>query len=171
MRLTKLLLGCMVSTCMSLMTGSPADARPTVPPSVHKPATPPPTTPSMQHGSRKPTTPPPVKGPTAPLNPIAAKIASKPQLNAKVTALLPSGMLLNDASNGFKNQGQFLAALHVSRNLGIPFSSLKQDMTGRKLSLGQSIQDLKKSADAEHETERAEREANDDLEKTSGRKP
>src|SRR6185436_10792187 len=34
------------------------------------------------------------------------------------------------ASLGFKNQGQFIAALHVSRNLGIPFADLKTAMTG-----------------------------------------
>jgi len=39
-------------------------------------------------------------------------------------------MTLNEASKGFKNQGQFIAALHVSQNLGIPFADLKTAMTG-----------------------------------------
>ncbi len=39
-------------------------------------------------------------------------------------------MSLNQASKGFKNQGQFIAALHVSQNLGIPFADLKTAMTG-----------------------------------------
>ncbi len=39
-------------------------------------------------------------------------------------------MTLNQASKGFKNQGQFIAALHVSQNLGIPFADLKTAMTG-----------------------------------------
>ena len=47
-----------------------------------------------------------------------------------MTALLPTGMTLDQASLGFKNQGQFLAALHVSRNTGIPFADLKTAMTG-----------------------------------------
>lgn len=65
-----------------------------------------------------------------PLNPIAAKIASKPNLSSKLTAMLPIDpltgrtMTLNTASLGFKNQGQFVAALHVSQNLGIPFTEL-----------------------------------------------
>ena len=67
---------------------------------------------------------------TARLNPIAQKIASKPNLNSKVRSLLPQGMSLNQASKGFKNQGQFIAALHVSQNLGIPFADLKTAMTG-----------------------------------------
>src|SRR5450759_2431981 len=39
------------------------------------------------------------------LNPIAAKISAKPQLNTKVTAMLPKNMTLDRASEGFKNQG------------------------------------------------------------------
>jgi uncharacterized membrane protein YdfJ with MMPL/SSD domain len=101
------------------------------------------------------------------LNPIAAKISSHPQLASKVNALLPAGTTLNQASAGFKNQGQLIAALHVSRNLGIPFSKLKTDMTGDKhLSLGQSIQDLKPSASATTEAHRAETEADDDVKTT-----
>jgi hypothetical protein len=100
---------------------------------------------------------------TVKLNPIAAKIASKPQLETKITAMLPPGMSLNDASKGFRNQGQFISALHVSQNLGISFTDLKQDMTGKNLSLGQSIQDLKKTAHATDEAEHAERQAADDL--------
>jgi hypothetical protein len=105
---------------------------------------------------------------TTPMNPIAQKISSHPQLTSKVTSLLPSGMTLNQASAGFKNQGQFIAALHVSHNLGIPFAKLKTDMTGaRHFSLGQSIQDLKPSAKATTAAHRAETEANDDVKRTS----
>jgi hypothetical protein len=39
-------------------------------------------------------------------------------------------MTLNAASEGFRNQGQFLAALHVSKNLNIPFKDLKAAMLG-----------------------------------------
>jgi hypothetical protein len=39
-------------------------------------------------------------------------------------------MTLNQASEGFKNQGQFIAALHVSQNLNIPFKDLKAAMLG-----------------------------------------
>ena len=168
MRLPKLFVGFVAAACL---TAAPAFA--------HRPPTPPPTgkptTPSTQ-GSGKPTTTPSTSGATTgttppPLNPIAAKIVAKPQLNAKVTNMLqPTGMSLNDATTGFKNQGQFMAALHVSRNLRIPFKSLQDDMTTKKLSLGQSIQNLKKTADADKEAEHAEHQANDDLQETSGSK-
>ena len=45
------------------------------------------------------------------------------------------------ASAGFKNLGQFVAAVNVSNNLGIPFSQLKTKMVDDGMSLGQSIQD------------------------------
>ncbi len=117
-----------------------------------------------------------------PLNPIAAKIASKPNLNAKISAMLPTvngkTMTLNDASMGFKNQGQFIAALHVAQNLHISFTDLKNQMvtktgTGATAemkqtgSLGQAIQAVKKTADATTEVDKAETQANADLTTTT----
>jgi len=110
----------------------------------------------------KPATAPPSTHNPAP-NPIATKIAAKPQLNAKVASMLPQGMTLQQASMGFKNQGQFIAALHVSRNLGIPFTALKADMVDKHLSLGQSIQDLRPTAHATDEARKAQHAADHDL--------
>jgi hypothetical protein len=85
-------------------------------------------------------------------------------------------MTLDQASLGFKNQGQFIAALHVSQNLGIPFTLLKSNMvtvtpgtlgqpatatqTG---SLGQAIQLSKASVNVTTEVARAEQQAATDL--------
>jgi hypothetical protein len=115
----------------------------------------------VQQAPKAVTAPPSTHTPAP--NPIATKIASKPQLNAKVTSMLPKGMTLQQASMGFKNQGQFIAALHVSRNLGIPFSSLKADMVDKHLSLGQSIQDLRPTAQATDEARKAQHAADHDL--------
>jgi hypothetical protein len=85
---------------------------------------------------------------------------SQPVKNAKLEArlrtLLPADMTVADARNGFKNWGQFVAAAHVSNNLGIPFADLKARMTGltpgptpgttiqgTPMSLGQAIQSWK----------------------------
>ncbi len=89
-------------------------------------------------------------------------------------------MTLNKASWGFKNQGQFIAALHVSQNLGVPFSELKSHMvtvtpgtngapaTARQTgSLGQAIQAVKSNANAPTETDRAETQATVDLRVTA----
>jgi glucose/arabinose dehydrogenase len=100
---------------------------------------------------------------TTTTSPIAVKIASHPQLAAKVTALLPKGMTLDEASTGFKNQGQFIAALHVSKNLNIPFADLKSEMTGKDHdSLGQAIHQLRPTTDATSAAKHAESEAAED---------
>ena len=104
---------------------------------------------------------------TTTISPIAVKIASHPKLASRVKALLPDGMKLNDAAAGFTNQGQFIAALHVSRNLTIPFRQLQMEMTGPDhLSLGQAIQKLRSgttTTTATTEVHHAEIEANEDL--------
>jgi hypothetical protein len=76
-----------------------------------------------------------------------------PKLEARLLTLLPPGTVIQDAAMGFKNWGQFVAATHVSTNLGIPFADLKARMTGipigstvptmAPMSLGQAIQSFK----------------------------
>ena len=75
---------------------------------------------------------------------IAANIARNPQLDTRLKAMLPSGMTMEQAAEGFRNQGQFIAALEASKNQNIAFSDLKAKMTGdNAVSLGQTIQDLR----------------------------
>jgi len=57
--------------------------------------------------------------------------------------LLPAGTNLDAAANGFKNMGQFVAAVHVSHNLNIPFDRLKEKMITDHKSLGGAIRELK----------------------------
>jgi len=96
------------------------------------------------------------------LNPIAQKITSKPNLSNRIQTMLPAGMTLNEASQGFKNQGQFIAALHVSQNLNIPFTQLRYQIVTQQKSLGQSIQTLT-GTDGTRAAATAERQANADL--------
>jgi hypothetical protein len=66
-----------------------------------------------------------------------------PNLRARLEAMLPSGMSLEDAAEGFRNQGQFIAALQQSQNHDISFADLKAEMTGdNPLSLGQAMRKL-----------------------------
>jgi len=111
-----------------------------------------------------PKTTTPATSTTAATSPIAAKIAAHPQLASRLTPLLPKGTTLDVAASGFRNQGQFIAALHVSNNLGIPFASLKSEMTGpHQKSLGQAIHDLRPSSDAKSAVKKAEKQAGDDV--------
>jgi hypothetical protein len=91
------------------------------------------------------------------------------QLATKLEGLLglsgPNALsaLKTDAS-GFKNFGQFVAALHVSHNLGIPFSELQAKMTGSNaVSLGKAIQELKPEANAKNEAKKANQQADSDV--------
>ncbi len=124
-----------------------------------------------------------------PTTPITRSVKN-PKLEARLLALLPPGMTIQDASQGFKNWGQFVAATHASNNLNIPFVELKARMTGITpgtipgssvqtvpMSLGQTIQSFKSTAptpDAgswsptkvQTEVKKAEDAANIDLSRT-----
>jgi hypothetical protein len=66
-----------------------------------------------------------------------------PQQRARLEAMLPSGMTLERAADGFRNQGQFIAALEQSKNHNVSFVELKGEMTGDDpLSLGQAMRKL-----------------------------
>ena len=67
-------------------------------------------------------------------------------------------------AGGFKNFGQCVAAVHVSHNLGIPFSELQGKIAGSNaVSLGKAIQELKPDAGAENEGKKAASEADNDV--------
>ena len=90
---------------------------------------------------------------------------------------MPTGTDLQSAAGGFRNLGQFVAAVHVSHNLDIPFDQLKctelasaaacPGMTVRSKgsNLGRAIQTLKptmSSTDSKSAAKLAEKEASAD---------
>ena len=50
----------------------------------------------------------------------SARLANNAPLSARIQPLLPAGATVSAASTGFRNQGEFISTLHVSRNLNIP---------------------------------------------------
>ena len=99
---------------------------------------------------------------------IARTIASNTQLNSKVQALLPSGMTVSQAAKGFTSESQFLAALHASKDLAIPFAQIKSEMTGGDHdTLTRAIQELKPTANATTAAKTAQSEAAADIKSTS----
>jgi hypothetical protein len=76
-----------------------------------------------------------------------SRLASNSRLSSRLQSLLPPKTALQTAASGFKNQGQFIAALHVSHNLNIPFDQLKTDMTTKHDSLGEAIRKLRPDLD------------------------
>ncbi len=95
---------------------------------------------------------------------LSAKLASNPALSAKLSALLPPGTDLNAAAAGFHNMKDFVAALHASKDLGIPFDQLKAKLTGPgHENLRKAIADLDPTANAKAAEKTAEKEAKADL--------
>jgi hypothetical protein len=93
---------------------------------------------------------------TPTLSPVQQKVQSHTQLANKLQSRLGSHVNVVNAASGFRNLGQFVAAVNVSHNLGIPFTQLKHEMVQRHMSLGQSIQALRPSANADREVQRAQ---------------
>jgi len=110
-------------------------------------------------------------------------LSQNTKLSSNLQSLLPAGTDVQTASQGFKNLGQFVAAVHVSHNMGIPFDCLKADMTAtavpagttcaagtgtnsKPMSLGASIGALKpdmSKSDATTAAKEGEHQAHDDL--------
>jgi hypothetical protein len=84
----------------------------------------------------------------------AEQLASNQKLSGKLQGLFPVDTDLSAQADGFKSVGDFVAAAHVSHNLGIPFTNLKGKILSGK-SLGQAIHDLKPEADSAGEANRA----------------
>lgn len=98
-------------------------------------------------------------------NRAAALLEKNPELSSKLQSLLPGGQKVSDAAAGFDNLGQFVSAVHVAHNLGIPFDSLKQEMLAGS-SLGQALQKLKpdlSKQELQREMRRAQEQAQADL--------
>lgn len=95
------------------------------------------------------------------------RLATNASLSANIQPLLPAGSTLAAASAGFRNQGQFIAALHVSRNLNIPFDQLKAKLTGNNPeTLGKAVHDLRPSlskSETKANVRAAERQADQDM--------
>ena len=108
-----------------------------------------------------------------------ARIQRNPELSEKLQTLLPKtgpNSTLAGAAMGFRNEGQFIAALHVSKNLGIPFDQLKAKMMSGDppMKLGQAIHALKPNVtekNADNEADKAEKEARADVRTKRTAKP
>jgi hypothetical protein len=81
----------------------------------------------------------------------------------RLQKMLPDGTDMNDAASKFRNHGQFVAAVHASHKLDVPFEDLKAYMVEDGLSLRQAIKKMRPSLDAEAAAAAATMQANTDL--------
>jgi hypothetical protein len=104
------------------------------------------------------------------VKPAEMKVANafdrNPYLSSILKPLLPPRMTVTDAAMGFRNQRQFIAALHLYKNLIIPFDQIKTRVTGdHRMSLGDSLRDIRPSLTknlAKAEVNKAEEQAKND---------
>ena len=122
-------------------------------------------------------------GTWTPDNPVAQKLSTKSNIMKKAQSVIGMDVDLNNATSGFRNFGQFVAAVNVSNNHQIAFADLKAAMTGididgkpvitttptggttttSTLSLGQAIQKLKTGVDSETVAQSALTQANAEI--------
>ena len=101
------------------------------------------------------------------LTPVQQKLQKNTHLADKLRTRLPKNTDLMYAAEGFRNLGQFVAAVNVSNNLGLDFTELKTRMVDDGMSLGQAIQDTKKTVDVETAVRKAETEADSMIKSTT----
>jgi len=92
-------------------------------------------------------------------------IVQNEKLSSRLAAKLPAGTDLQLAAGGFKHLGDFVSAVHVSNNLGIPFADLKSRI-GAGDTLGEAIRALKPGVDTAAEARRAQKQAEKELKET-----
>lgn len=82
--------------------------------------------------------------------------------DGRLAGMMPAGMTQDAVCAGFKSLGDCSAALHISRNLNIPFADLR-DRVASGQSLAVAVHALQPSADTDKEVHRAEAQAREDL--------
>lgn len=92
---------------------------------------------------------------------IGEQLERNTKLASRLQGVLPAGTNLQQASAGFKNLGDFVAAAHVSHNLSIPLGDLQARVTSGK-SLGEAIHELRPNVDHNAETKKAQEQARKD---------
>ena len=98
---------------------------------------------------------------------LADRLAANTALAARIQTLLPPGVSLQASAAGFRDEAEFIAALHLSRNLNIPFNELKADLTGAKHHpLSTALRDLRpelRASGISRHVRRAQQQAKGDL--------
>ena len=105
-----------------------------------------------------------------PGKPAEMKVANgfdrNPYLASVLKPLVPAHSTLTQTAAGFKNEKQFIAALHLSKTLVIPFDQIKIRVTGKhSMSLSDSLRDIRPSLSksmAKAEVSKAEQQAKND---------
>jgi len=153
-----LILAAVTAAAAGLAWGEPATDTTAVPPADPgaSPTAPDPNTMSMPSDTAQ-------VGPSS----AAPGAAAGTSANARLAAIVPSGMSAQQACSGFSSVTTCAATLHAAQNLNIPFADLKAKVASGQ-HLEAAIHSLKPGADAKAEQQRAEQQARTDLGTPSG---
>lgn len=99
----------------------------------------------------------PVEGTTA-LTPVQQKLERNTKLADRLQTQL-KGLDVMTAAEGFRNLGQFVAAVNVSSNHKLSFTELKTLMVDKGMSLGQALQQMRLTGDTATIAVKAETDA------------
>ena len=77
------------------------------------------------------------------LTPVQQKLQKNTNLASKLRSRLPAGTDLMLAAAGFRNLGQFNAAVNASYNHQLPFAEIKTRMVDQGMSLGQAVKEVR----------------------------
>jgi hypothetical protein len=97
--------------------------------------------------------------PSPKLTPVQQTLHRDAALAAAVSDRLPPGTNLMEASAGFKDVGQFVAAVNASRSLGIPMPEFRRRIVADGMPLLLAIQDIRPKSNYRVAARRAEEEA------------
>ena len=87
-----------------------------------------------------------------------------PQLAEKVKTMLPSDIAPEQACAGYKAFDQCLSAIHLAKDINIPFPALKAETTGKHASgLEKAMEHLAPAANAKDAVKAARKAAADDM--------
>ena len=93
--------------------------------------------------ARKSSTDTTVSTTTVTLTPVQQKLQKNTNLASKLQGRLPAGTDLMTAAAGFRNLGQFVAAVNSAYNHQISFTELKTRMVDQGMSLGQAVKEVR----------------------------
>lgn len=102
------------------------------------------------------------------LTPVQRELRRNASLAGILHERLPVGADLTAESAGFRDLGQFVAAVYASKNLGVPLSELRRRMVHDGMTLGLAIQDARPKCRYWSEARRAEDEAARTIRLTQG---
>lgn len=92
----------------------------------------------------------------------AERVSDYKTLAGNLATKLPKGTDVRAAATGFRTLGDFVAAVHVSNNLKIPFADVKARMMNGG-NLGTAIAALRPELDSQIEARRARADAYEEL--------